>query len=285
MSDGVRCAGTLWLPERTSPPPVLVMAHGFGADRAWGLPMFAERFAQEGFASFLFDYRGFGDSEGMPRRVVSPRRHVEDLSRALEHVRRLPDIDPERVVLWGTSLGGGHAITVAATHPHISGVIAHVPHVDALASLVGLGEPIHTLRLIGAGLRDVARMATFREPHYVANVGRTGELAIMNTEDAWEGFLALIPQGASFDNRCAARVAFTFPFYRPIRKARAVRVPTLIVAATQDSLIPIESIRKTAARIPQCKLVELDCPHFAPYTGVWFERSIHAQLDFLTRLF
>jgi pimeloyl-ACP methyl ester carboxylesterase len=247
--------------------------------------MFAERFADEGFASFLFDYRGFGDSEGQPRRLVSPRRHVHDLGQALEHVRNLRDIDPERVILWGTSLGGGHAITVAAMHPPISGVIAHVPHVDALASLARLGDPRHALRLIGAGLRDAARMATFREPYYVANVGRPGELAIMNTEDAWEGFLALIPQGTSFDNRCAARVALTFPFYRPIRKARAIRVPTLIVAATQDSLIPIERVRETAARIPDCQLVELDCPHFAPYTGTWFERSIRAQLDFLTRLF
>jgi alpha/beta superfamily hydrolase len=42
------------------------MAHGFGAERTFGLEPFAERFAEAGLATFLFDYRCFGDSEGEP---------------------------------------------------------------------------------------------------------------------------------------------------------------------------------------------------------------------------
>jgi hypothetical protein len=37
------------------------MAHGFGAERTFGLEPFAERFARAGLAAFLFDYRCFGD--------------------------------------------------------------------------------------------------------------------------------------------------------------------------------------------------------------------------------
>lgn len=284
VSQGVRCAGTLYLPDRVSPPPVVVLGHGFGGERAWGLPRFAERFAEAGIAAFLLDYRGFGDSDGEPRRVVSPRRHLEDFTAALAHVRAMREVDPDQIVLWGTSLGGGHAVTLAARHPDIAAVIAHVPHVDTLASLRQLGDPMHILKLTAAGLRDLGHMVTGREPYYVDNVGRPGALAMLNTEDSWDGFMTLIPEGEPFDNRCAARIALTIPFYRPIASSGEIEVPTLIVAAVRDSLIPIASVRKTAQRIPGCELVELDCRHFEPYTGAWFEKSIAAQLGFLSRV-
>ncbi len=285
-SRGVRCAGTLYLPDAPFRPPVLVMGHGFGAERAWGLPAFAQRFVEAGFAAFLFDYRGFGDSDGSPRRLVSPRRHLEDFEAAIEHVRSFADIDPKRLVLWGTSFGGGHALTLAARGVPCAAVIAHVPHVDALASLAaGASSPRQVLKLMAAGLRDGLRAATFRDPHYVPTVGRPGETAIMATEDAWDGIMALVPPGAPFDNRCAARIALTFPFYRPIREVHRIAVPTLLVAAAKDSLIPVEAVRKTAARIHDARLVELDCPHFAPYTEPWLERSVEAQLTFLRAQF
>lgn len=280
-SRGTRCAGTLYLPDGLERPPAIVLAHGFGAERAWGLPAFAERFVQAGFAAFLFDYRGFGDSDGEPRRVVAPRKHRQDIRAAVEHVRHFDEIDAERLVLWGTSLGGGHALTIAAHDASFSALIAHVPHVDAVASLVALGEPAHALRLMAAGVRDIFHAATLREPYYIDNVGHPGDLAMLNTEDSYEGMLSLLSPGEPFDNRCAARIALTFSFYRPVVHAAKIRTPTLIVAAVQDSLIPIEAVRKTATRIADCKLVELDCPHFAPYTGEWFERSISAQLSFL----
>jgi pimeloyl-ACP methyl ester carboxylesterase len=284
-SRGTRCAGTLYLPDGAKRPPVIVLAHGFGAERGWRLPAFAERFVQAGFGAFLFDYRGFGDSDGEPRRVVAPRKHRQDIRAVVEHVRGFDNIDPGRLVLWGTSLGGGHALTIAADDASFAALIAHVPHVDAMASLAALPDPLHAVRLMAAGVRDAFHAATFREPYYIGNVGHPGDLAMLNTEDSYEGMLSLLSPGEPFDNRCAARIALTFAFYRPILHAAKIRTPTLIVAAVQDSLIPIEAVRKTAARIPDCKLVELDCPHFAPYTGEWFERSISAQLTFLRERF
>jgi hypothetical protein len=65
------------------------MAHGFGAERTFGLEPFAERFAQAGLAAFVFDYRCFGDSEGQPRNLVSPRRHLQDWEAALSYVKGL----------------------------------------------------------------------------------------------------------------------------------------------------------------------------------------------------
>jgi pimeloyl-ACP methyl ester carboxylesterase len=258
------------------------MGHGFGAERSWALPSFAQRFAEAGFASFLFDYRGFGESDGSPRQIVSPRRHIEDFEAAVEHVRAFAETDAQRLVLWGTSLGAGHVLTMASRGVRCAAVIAHVPHVDAMASLgSGATGTVQLLKLVAAGVRDAFRAVTLRAPYYVPMVGHAGEVAIMTTEDAWDGVMALLPPGARFDNRCAARIALTFPLYRPIRDVSKIAVPTLLVAATQDALIPIEVVRKAAGLIEKGRLVELDCPHFEPYSGDWFNQSVAAQLAFL----
>jgi pimeloyl-ACP methyl ester carboxylesterase len=97
--------------------------------------------------------------------------------------------------------------------------------------------------------------------------------------------MKLMPPGAKLENKCAARIVLTLPFYEPMRHANKIECPVLLVAAVQDSLIPIDAVRKAAARIPNAKLVELDCPHFEPYVGAWFEKSVAAQVAFLKELF
>ena len=54
------------------------MAHGFAAMRALRLAAYAERFAESGFAVLVFDYRGWGDSAGEPRRVLEIGSQQDD---------------------------------------------------------------------------------------------------------------------------------------------------------------------------------------------------------------
>jgi hypothetical protein len=67
--------------------PVMIMAHGLGAQKELGLHRFADAFARAGLAVLVFDYRTFGGSEGEPRHWVSPRRHLEDWNEALRVVK------------------------------------------------------------------------------------------------------------------------------------------------------------------------------------------------------
>ena len=61
------------------------------------LPDFAQRFAARGLAALVFDYRCFGSSDGEPRNLIDPRRHVEDWHAAIGHVRSLPQVDASRL--------------------------------------------------------------------------------------------------------------------------------------------------------------------------------------------
>jgi pimeloyl-ACP methyl ester carboxylesterase len=256
------------------------MAHGFGAERTFGLEPFAERFAQAGLAAFLFDYRCFGDSEGEPRNWISPRRHLQDWEAALEHVKGFAAIDGSRIGLWGTSFSGGHVIVIAARHPEISAVVAQVPFADGLALLVSV--PMKFMPRLGiAALRDLIRIVTRRAPFTVPVVGPPDSLAIMNMPGSWEGYQSILPKETCWRNACPARAVFTTSFYRPIRHAQRVRCPVLLVMANRDEVIPPWSVQKELARLPDGQLVALNCSHFEPYKGPCFEEAVRTEQDFL----
>ena len=126
-SGGGELAGYLHRPaSATGTLPCVVMGHGFSGtqDRLFEN---ARRFAEAGFAALTFDYRSFGESGGEPRQVVSVRGQLEDWRAAIRFARGLEGVDPDRVALWGSSLGGGHAVSVAAENPRIAAVVAQMP--------------------------------------------------------------------------------------------------------------------------------------------------------------
>ncbi len=92
----------------------------------WIVPSFAERFASAGFAALIFDYRHLGRSEGQPRQLVDVRKQRTDLRMAVALARRLEGIDPDRVALWGTSLGGSHVVELAAQDVRIRELLCNV---------------------------------------------------------------------------------------------------------------------------------------------------------------
>ena len=75
VSAGTRCGAWLFMPTVDGggvPPPIVVMAHGFGGQREMRLPAYAEKFASRGLAVLAFDYRCFGASDGDPRNWIDP---------------------------------------------------------------------------------------------------------------------------------------------------------------------------------------------------------------------
>ena len=137
LSQGVRCAARVYRPAAVEARPVVVMGHGFAGVRALRLYAYAERFAEAGYVVVVFDYRGFGDSDGSPRQILDIAMQLQDWRAALQFARELPGVDPQQVVAWGTSLGGGHVITLAGQGEPIAAIIAQVPHVSGPARSAG----------------------------------------------------------------------------------------------------------------------------------------------------
>jgi uncharacterized protein len=279
-SGGLRCSAWLYLPAGIERPPVVVMGSLLGAEKTFKLPEFAERFVSNGMAVFLFDYRNFGGSDGKPRNLVDPWRHLQDWRAAVAHVREMPNIDKDKLALWGASFAGGHVIQIASEDDKIGAIVAVVPAVDGLASVLSLRP--HDL-LIGAlsGLLDIISTLIFRRPFRVPIVAEPEQFALMNTPESEPGYFALVDKGSSWKNDCPARICLQIPFYRPILSAGRVRCPALIFAANQDSLAPFAATEKVAAKIKGAELITLDCGHFDVFSGQLFEKAIERMTNFL----
>ncbi|MEU6228452.1 alpha/beta fold hydrolase [Streptomyces sp. NPDC047042] len=281
-SGDSNCAGWLYLPTGVTSPPVVVLGHGLGAVREMRLDAFAERFAQAGIAAVAFTYRHFGDSGGHPRQLLSIKRQLADWDAALDYVKGRPDLDRTRVAVWGSSFGGGHAITVASRHPELSAAVAQCPFTDGLASALALG-PLASLRMMPVVARDLAAAVRGKAPALVPIAAAPGTPALMNAADALPGYQALQPPGTTFRNEVAARVIPTIARYRPGRAAKKVAMPILFCVSDTDSVTPPAQTLRYAATAPQGEIKRYDAGHFDFYTGETFETLVRDQTEFLVR--
>jgi uncharacterized protein len=280
-SAGDLCDAELHVPRGVEKPPIVVMAHGLGALREFGLVPFAQRFAQAGLAVLVFDYRCFGASEGQPRYLIHAPRHIEDYLAAIDFAVTLPEVDGSRLGLWGTSYSGGHVLVAAARRPQVRAVVSQVPFVDGIASMRLFPVPLLPLAAV-AGVRDGMCAILGRPPYYAPIVAERG-LRVLAGEDCATGYHALVPADTEHPGTAPARIFLTLPLYRPIRYAPRVQAKVLVIAATKDTLIPVSAVRKTAARLPHGEIVELPLGHFEPYVGEPFERVVTLERDFFLR--
>lgn len=280
-SRGFRCAGWFYRPVAGDPAAVVVMAHGFGAQRSFGLVPIAEGFADAGYAVLLFDHRYLGDSEGEPRGLVDPFRQLDDWRAAIRFARSRTFVDTSRVVLWGTSFSGGHVISVAAEDRDLSAIIAQAPFVDPISTARLIG-PLGVLRMMFAAGRDQIGSLIGLSPFCIPVHGPRGSTACLATEDSHEGFLSLVDD-PQWPNRCPARSAFAFARYRPLWRAHEVTCPALVVLAERDTLIAPSVVERAARKIPRGELERVDVGHFDVYHGIVRERLLAGQIAFLDR--
>jgi pimeloyl-ACP methyl ester carboxylesterase len=281
---GDTCEAWLYAPvgDGQADAPTVVMAHGFAGERRWRLPALARRFAEDGVAALLLDYRGFDGSEGT-RQVVDPERHVADYRAAVERARDL-DRTGDSVALWGTSFSAGHALAVAAEE-RVDALAVQVPFLDGFRQTrQRFGqEGIRWLAwALAAGLRDRLRAATWRSPHYVPVAGDPGERAVLTSPGAKRGYERLVPDDEEWPNRCSARVLTAVPFYRPLARADEVDCPVLVVQGERDDVVPDPPIEDLVDAVDDVERVRLDVGHFDVYTAA-FERVADREARFLAR--
>jgi dipeptidyl aminopeptidase/acylaminoacyl peptidase len=157
FSDGVRMAGDLYLPRTVSPEaklPAIVLCAGTGGTKGGTGTRLGAIFAQHGYVALAFDYRGWGLSdsklitvEKQPRpdangdvevRARAVRWQMDfadqamDIRAAISFIAGEPNIDRNRIGIWGSSYGGGLVTWTAGNDPRVKCVAAQVP---------GLGPP------------------------------------------------------------------------------------------------------------------------------------------------
>lgn len=108
-ADGTKLNGWFLKAKEEVPKGTIVFSHGNAGSIGHHL-WFVAWLAKEGYNVFMYDYRGFGKSGG----VVNREGMVQDVNAAFEYVAKRPDVDKEKIVSYGHSLGGAKSVTALA---------------------------------------------------------------------------------------------------------------------------------------------------------------------------
>jgi fermentation-respiration switch protein FrsA (DUF1100 family) len=258
VSGGDVCAGYLFIPEAAADTgtrwPCVVLAHGFSGTMDRLLPH-AERFATDGIAALVFDYRGFGESGGEPRQIVDLPSQQQDLRAAIAWIRGRDDLDPSRVALWGNGF----------------------PRVRNRSTTAAL-------RLLAAILWDALRGKLGLSPAYIPMIGKPGQVAVISTTEAQRHLTTLAGEAGAtlWRNQVAPRGLLQMLRYRPALDAARLRAALLVCVAIDDTESPEAMTRELADRAPHGTLLRYPGTHFDFYTDPSVrERALADQLGFL----
>lgn len=253
----------------------VIMAPGWGATAAT-LREDAVDLARAGYVVMLFDYRGWGESDGRAvltgprptagetftaqvhelRGYVDPGEQAEDWFNAVSYAAADPMVDAGRIGLRGSDLSGGHVITVAARDGRVKALVSEVSSVD--------------LRPYKPYQSDPARIIT--EANAAASRLATGQAAYPAPRARFGDFV-----GAPVGNKLVR--------WAPVEDASLVSSPALFVLAENEELFANTNNGQKACEMvtgPR-KLVMLPkITHYGVY-GAERQRAVNAAIDWFDR--
>lgn len=244
--------------------PAVVLGHGWGGSKLTA-ERYAALFASSGMITMTFTQGSWFDS-GSPlqlvgsapdlddaleattrvrfiRDLVDPFAWITNMRSAVDYIEGEPDVDPERIGLWGTSFGGGIAAHLAANDPRIK-VLAV----------------------------QVAAIAPLRGP--VAAFARTRAI------DTARGDAPAMPQGIDgFPNMSGTPHWAALAHYDPMSQLDRLRIPTVITDAGNEELFAINDNGGRAAALLRAAGVDVEysvIPGIDHY-GIYFDGYEHGS--------
>lgn len=283
FSGGHELAGILYgLDEAPRPAPGIVLCQGYTGTKEMFLPILAQAFAEAGYTSLVFDYRGWGESDGPPNRLL-PLEQVEDIRSALTFLSLQQGVDPTRLGLYGTSFGGANAVYVAALDARVKCTVVSLA--------IGSGERwLRSLRQPAQWRELEVELEEDRRTRVLTGASRTvSAFEIVPPSPALRGLMDAARQGGIFTGDAAAItlesvdaiLAFT-----PENVVAAISPrPILFVHAGDDDLVPPDEARRLHARAgePKGLLLLPGVSHVDFYLGDALEQVSSASLDWFRR--
>jgi len=255
------------------PAPVIVLCHGFAGVQDMVLPAVAFCFAQAGFAVVTFDYRGFGDSGGERGRLTVARQQ-EDIRVVLHWVQSNPVLDERRIGLWGTGLGGGHALCVAHRNPQVRCVVSQVPVLNG-ETLITRGMSFSDREAFLQGLEDRAVRRRIDDKELWVPINR-----LIQDRASLRFFHQQRRACPAISNRMPYLTLYELCYFQVLPFARAVEQPTLMVTAQQDHLTPFAEVREVYDVLAGIKslFTVSEAGHYDVYRDPWRDEALKAQL-------
>ena len=158
-ADGMKLFG--WYVEAPADRPVILWCHGNAGNIINRLENLRELY-RIGLSVFIFDYRGYGRSQGKP----SEEGLYQDAFGAHDYLTRTRMIRPERIIIFGRSLGAAVAGELAAQKPAAGLILeSSFPSIEAVAKFHYGGLPVHWL--LGADFTLIDRLPQLSLPKLI----------------------------------------------------------------------------------------------------------------------
>jgi cephalosporin-C deacetylase-like acetyl esterase len=276
---GVMLRGWLFVPEGPGRHPAITMAHGYAGVRDHGLERFARAFADDGFVVLLHDHRGFGASDGEPRLDVDPWRQIADWRRAISYLESRPEVDPNRIGLWGTSYAGGHALVLGATDRRLRTVVAQVPTISGYEQGLRRIPPDGVAALEESFAEDERRQFRGEPLARQAIVSADPNVpASYRSQDAIDFYTQPTPHGV-WQNNVTVRSTRAARMYEPgAWIPRVSPTPLLLIVALSDAITVTGLALAAYERALQPKkLITIPGGHFDPYLSQFDNSSAAAR--------
>jgi alpha/beta superfamily hydrolase len=219
-----------------------------------------QAFTAAGYAVLIFDYRGYGRSDGMAS--VDPHDHVQDWLSALAYARVLPTIDADRVGSFGSGgTGGGNAVMAAAADPEVSVTISQVPIADGSDWLRSMRSSEDWDSFLDRLARDARRRAVTGNGDVVAPRGDIQPLSEARSRTNVK---------SDVDRRIPDLVPLSsvngLLDYRPLEAAPHARA-LMVIAVEDDDVTPTNHALNLyeAALAPKQLLLLRNTTHYAAY--------------------
>ena len=143
LSDGYKIYALMTVPDGPAPAtgwPAIIFNHGYIPPAQYRTTeryvAYLDAIARNGYIVFKSDYRGHGNSEGPPEGAYGYPGYTDDVLNALASVKAYEDADPNRIGMWGHSLGGQLTLRAMVVAQDIKagviwgGVVAPYPNVS-----------------------------------------------------------------------------------------------------------------------------------------------------------
>ncbi|HXG22854.1 MAG TPA: alpha/beta hydrolase [Methylomirabilota bacterium] len=278
-SEGTPVVGILGIPEDYKAGEqrgAVIFCQGFTGVKEMYLPKNAERLRAEGYVTLNFDYRYFGESGGEPRSRLVPMAQVADIRNAITYMQTLPEVNPDRIGLYGTSFGCANVVYTAGIDERAKCIVAVVgpgdcerqfrlgPNFDAFMDKVrrAKAEFVATGKVT---YMQTARMMA-RDPDVVAEL-----------EKAQSHFPTWRPE-VSFES-----LADVMEFKPESVADRISPRALLLIHTDKDKLVPLSEAQSVyaKARHPRKLIVLENMVHDDVYRGQGFEQVVqHANAWF-----
>ena len=277
-SEGVRLVGDVYSPESLKPGERragIVLCHGYTGVKDLYLPDNARVLNDAGYVAMTFDYKGWGDSEG-PRTRLAPYSRVADVQAALTFLGTLPEVDPDRLAIYGTSYGGATVVWVGAIDSRVKCVV----------SVVGIGNGTRWMRSVRRP--DEWHDLLDRSHHDRVKRSLEGKSEFVNREEV------LLPDRQSAELAAAARrnnpaavsaipleyVDETLQFNPEWVVDRIAPRPVLFITTDDDRLVPPEESTELHARArePKKLVVLRGYGHYEVYKEPAFSQVMQATV-------